>query len=66
MTSSYWDIDASGLSTSDGGEGKTTAEMVAQATFSSWDFTESAGVWQIDEGVSYPCLQWDEGDCLVP
>jgi len=52
---SYWDIETSGQSSSDGGEGKTTAEMKQQATFIGWDFTN---IWDIIEGVTYPYLRW--------
>ncbi len=53
-TQSYWDTQTSGLATSDGGTGKTTAQMYQQATFVSWDF---AGTWSIDEGNNYPTLK---------
>jgi hypothetical protein len=53
----YWDIQTSGLTTSAGGTGKTTAQMKAQATFVNWDFTN---VWAIDEGKSYPYLRTNE------
>ncbi|MBU1127838.1 MAG: hypothetical protein KKE01_02005, partial [Candidatus Omnitrophica bacterium] len=48
---SYWDIETSGQSSSAGGEGKTTAQMMQQATFFNWDFNT---IWIIDEGTSYP------------
>ena len=51
VSNSYWDTQASGLSASAAGTGKTTAEMNQQATFAAWDFTT---VWSIAEGVSYP------------
>ena len=57
ITSCYWDMETSGQATSDGGTGKTTAEMMRQATFAGWDFT---GVWAIDEGNSYPSLQCEK------
>ena len=50
----YWDMESSGVSTSDGGIGKTTAEMIRQATFVGWDFS---AVWILCEGVTYPWLQ---------
>jgi len=53
VTDSYWDIETSGQTTSSGGEGKTTAEMMQQATFVDWDFTD---IWRIDEGKDYPRL----------
>jgi len=58
----HWDIDASGTTTSDVGTGLATEDMLREASFDGWDFTD---VWQIDEGVSYPCLQW-QSECPVP
>jgi len=55
ITDSYWDIVTSGQSTSAGGTGKTTAEMMQQATFAGWDY---ATIWAIKEGVSYPYFVW--------
>jgi hypothetical protein len=63
VVDSYWDTETSGWDTSTGGEGKTTAEMTTQTTFSGWDFTD---VWTIDDGVSYPCLQWTGSACATP
>jgi hypothetical protein len=51
---SYWDLETSGRSTSTGGAGKTTAEMMQQATFANWDFID---VWDIVESESYPFLR---------
>jgi len=45
VTCSFWDVDSSGMTTSAGGEGKTTGEMQDPNTFVSagWDFVgESA------------------------
>lgn len=57
VTNSFWDTQTSGFSVSEGGEGKTTAEMNSLATFSDagWDFTD---IWQMDAGVNnaYPFL----------
>jgi hypothetical protein len=52
-TDSFWDTDTSGQSWSDGGTGKTTAEMQTKSTFTdaSWDFF---AVWDINEGQTYP------------
>jgi len=56
VQSCYWDKDATGCPSSAGkAQGKTTAQMKSQATFSGWDF---GSVWAIDEGVSYPFLMW--------
>ena len=62
VTHSYWDIETSGQTQSDGGEGKTTAEMKQQATFVGWDFTN---IWAIIEDVTYPYLQWQESSVRV-
>ncbi|UCF43039.1 MAG: hypothetical protein JSV99_10735 [Planctomycetota bacterium] len=61
----FWDTQTSGLSTSAGGDGKTTGEMQMASTFTSagWDFTSP--VWTIDEGVDYPRLAWEAGIMLA-
>jgi len=51
---SYWDIQTSGKTSSAGGTGKTTVEMMQQATFANWDFID---VWDIVENESYPFLR---------
>ncbi|MFP4499630.1 MAG: GLUG motif-containing protein [Candidatus Hydrogenedentota bacterium] len=53
----FWDVETSGRDTSSSGVGLTTAEMMQRATFeeAGWDFDT---VWAIDEGTSYPYLQW--------
>ena len=56
VTYSFWDIQASGQATSDGGTGKTTAEMQMASTFldAGWDFVN---VWGIGENQTYPYLR---------
>ncbi len=54
VTQSYWDIETSGQTISDGGTGKTTEQMYRQATFVDWDFNN---IWEIDEDRDYPKLQ---------
>jgi hypothetical protein len=54
IISSYWDTQTSEIDSSDGGEGKTTAEMMMQSTFVDWDFDN---VWCMVEGKTYPQLQ---------
>ena len=54
VTFSYWNVEASGQSTSKGGEGKTTYEMKQQSTFEGWNFNNT---WQIQEGATYPYLR---------
>ena len=65
---SFWNIETSGQATSDGGTGKTTAQMNDIATFSGegWniitvanpDTRNPAYIWNIVEGVTYPLLSW--------
>lgn len=57
---SYYDQETTGRS-DDMGKGipKTTSEMLQQDTFEEWDFDE---IWGIDEGETYPYLQWQASD----
>ncbi len=75
VTYSFWDTETSGQSTSDGGTGKTTAEMQMESTFTDagWDFVgESVNgtedIWSICEGTNYPRLLWQipAGDFVCP
>jgi hypothetical protein len=56
VTDCFWDIQTSGQATSDGGTGKTTAEMQTASTFleAGWDFVN---VWGIGENQTYPYLR---------
>jgi uncharacterized protein (TIGR02145 family) len=54
VNNSYWNTETSGFQHSAGGEGRTTNEMIYQATYNSWDFTST---WAITQGVTYPYLQ---------
>jgi hypothetical protein len=63
---SFWDIETSWQTTSDGGTGLTTAEMQMQSTFldAGWDFVDETAngnedIWWILEGEDYPCLWWE-------
>jgi hypothetical protein len=65
ITASFWDVDTSGLTVSDGGTGKTTVEMKKESTFTSagWDFVGETvngidDIWWILENVTYPKLNW--------
>jgi len=51
---SYWDVETSGRSSSKGGTGKNTADMMREATFVDWDFVD---VWDIVENETYPFLR---------
>jgi hypothetical protein len=68
VSNSFWDIETSGQSTSDGGTGKNTTEMQDIATFSGagWDImavalneTNAAYIWNIVDDVTYPFLSWE-------
>jgi hypothetical protein len=69
VSSSFWDVQTSGQTTSDGGTGKTTAEMKSIATFSdaAWNIVavasrgtrDSSYIWNIVEGQTYPLLSWE-------
>ncbi len=74
ITSSFWDVETSGLLNSDGGIGKTTDEMQTATTFleAGWDFVDETAngtedIWWIDEGQDYPRLWWEftEADFIV-
>jgi hypothetical protein len=68
VSNSFWDIETSGQSNSDGGTGKTTAEMKNMTTFSGagWNTVRVADpgtrnptyIWNIIDGVTYPFLSW--------
>ncbi len=58
ISDSYYNTDTCGEDADNGiGEGKTTIELMQQATFDGWDFAEG-GIWRIAEGTDYPVLQW--------
>jgi len=72
VTACFWDTQASGQTTSDGGTGKTTPEMQVETTFAEagWDFiNETANgtedIWWINEGKDYPHLWWEAHDRLL-
>ena len=68
VTNSFWDTETSGITTSEGGTGKTTAEMIDVATFtyletigldSPWDFFDNPfddianeDLWDIDSDLN--------------
>ena len=68
VSNSFWDMQASGQSTSAGGTGKTTTEMKSVATFSDagWnivavgnpDTRNPSYIWNIVDGQTYPFLSW--------
>jgi uncharacterized repeat protein (TIGR02543 family) len=67
VSNSFWDTETSGQPTSDGGLGKTTAEMKNITIFSdaAWDIiavglgvTNPAYIWNVVDGQTYPFLSW--------
>ncbi|HOW29680.1 MAG TPA: GLUG motif-containing protein [archaeon] len=54
VSNGFWDMNTSGQTTSATGTGKTTAEMKAQSTFTSWDFST---IWNMTESTTYPYLR---------
>ncbi|MHC4499407.1 MAG: GLUG motif-containing protein, partial [Planctomycetota bacterium] len=56
VTVSFWDIETSGVTWSNGGMGVTTAEMQQAETFLCWGYE---AVWTIDEGADYPRFRWE-------
>jgi hypothetical protein len=68
VSNSFWDIETSGQATSDGGTGRTTAEMKNITIFSgaAWNIitvapgeTSSHYTWNIVDGETYPFLSWE-------
>ena len=67
-SNSFWDTETSGQAGSDGGTGKTTAEMQSIATFlgATWDIIAVANpgtrnpsyIWNIVDDETYPFLSW--------
>jgi hypothetical protein len=56
IESSFWNVETSRQFVSDGGTGKTTAQMQTKSTFTDagWDFME---IWLINDGATYPLLR---------
>jgi hypothetical protein len=67
-TNSFWDVETSGQAASEGGEGKTTAEMQTLSTFADagWDFY---CVWDMSSASSdfagYPVLMVNRSRALM-
>jgi hypothetical protein len=68
VSNSFWDIETSGQATSDGGTGRTTAEMKNITIFSgaAWNIitvapgeTSSHYNWNMVDGETYPFLSWE-------
>ena len=68
VTNSFWDVESSGVETSGGGLGLTTAEMQNISTYinAGWDFMNESDngdedIWGINSEVNngYPFLSWE-------
>jgi hypothetical protein len=71
VVDSFWDIERSGWTASDGGIGETTSKMQTAGTFldAGWDFMDemtngTEEIWWILEGQDYPKLIWELPDGL--
>ncbi len=66
VTSSYWDTETTGRANSVGGTGYVTSAMIKETNsvsiYIDWDFDT---IWKIEEGSSYPYLQW-QGSENIP
>ena len=59
-TGTFWATDSSGLATSALGSGKTTAELMDDATFTGWSLSNTGGstaTWRLYEGLATPLLR---------
>ena len=63
ITACFWDVQTSSQTTSDGGIGKTTAEMKTLLTFTSagWNFVN---IWMLPAN-DYPRLAWETNGSVV-
>jgi hypothetical protein len=73
ITKCFWDTETSGIETSAGGNGKTTAEMQNINTFliAGWDFKDeetngTSQIWQMQAGGGYPVLSSHNGHTPLP
>jgi hypothetical protein len=53
----FWDMEASGITDSAAGAGRTTAELMSRETYVPWTHT---GVWMLDDAHDYPRLLWEQ------
>jgi len=66
IETSFWDIQATGCTTSGGGEGKTASQMYSLATYTNagWDFVGESkngtkDLWYLPGPANYPRLAWE-------
>ncbi len=59
----YWNTTTSGISSSLGATGLTSAQMMQRASFSNWDLLD---IWYINEGSDFPKLRaFSNVDCTT-
>jgi PKD repeat protein len=58
-SNSFWDTQTSSKTSSNGGTGKTTAQMKTNSTFknSNWDFDDT---WIMAENLTHPVFDWQK------
>jgi hypothetical protein len=63
---SFWDMEATGCQSSDGGAGKSTSQMCDLATYTDagWDFVPAEenvakGIWRLCTAEMYPRFSWE-------
>ena len=69
ITNSYWDINTSGIETSDGGTSKTTVELqlstepgsTSNETYYNW----SGNDWDFGTSIQYPILKYTDSNTLL-
>jgi hypothetical protein len=61
VTASFWDMESSGVDSSMGGEGKSSAELQNVSTYTNagWNFS-SCWILQPSSHSGYPYLQWED------
>ena len=55
----FWDKETSGWLTSAAGTGKTTAELIQMATYTSWDFSTTGPWFMLKNGQTRPLLRME-------
>ncbi len=56
IINSFWDTETSGQATSEGGVGKTTAQLLLKSTYASWDLDNT---WFMVNGGTRPMLRME-------
>ncbi len=63
IINSFWDTQTSGITTSGGGKGRTTAQMMQTNNYHCWN--TSSGEWTLNEGNDYPRLFWENQPGMI-